>query len=145
MNPRTKKIWIGVILTILVCSLVGMFWVHTQKADTEIADIYLQGKVIKSIDLSKVTEPYTFTIDTPGGGWNKILVEPGKISIPEANCPDQICVHHGGITNGIEPIVCLPHQLVIRIRGKEGDIRHKHDHDHEHDHDAHDDIDGVVK
>ena len=33
----------------------------------------------------------------------------------EADCPDRLCVKQGEITNGIYPIVCLPHRLTVRI------------------------------
>lgn len=33
----------------------------------------------------------------------------------EADCPDQVCVHAGWLTDSAAPIVCLPHRLVIRL------------------------------
>ena len=51
------------------------------------------------------------------GGSNTILVEQGRIRVIEANCPDQVCVDQGWISNGTVPIVCLPHKLMIQIVG----------------------------
>ena len=69
------------------------------------------------LDLSAVTDPYTFTVEGPGGFTNTILVEPGRIRVSQANCPDQVCVEMGAISDGTVPIVCLPHKLVIEIVG----------------------------
>ena len=57
------------------------------------------------------------TVTDRDGGENVISVEPGRIRISDANCPDHVCVDTGWISDGVIPIVCLPHQLVIRIEG----------------------------
>ena len=44
-------------------------------------------------------------------------VEPGAISVTEADCPDGICVRQGKLTTAGVPIVCMPHRLVIEIYG----------------------------
>lgn len=134
----SKRIWLAILLILFVSSLFGTYWIYAQKTNSRIADIYLHGQVVKSIDLAKVKNPYFFRIDTGNGQWNEILVKPGEIEITKANCPDQVCVHHKPIGTGIEPIVCLPHQLVIRIRDDDTVIS-----PHQHDHSDH--IDGVAK
>ena len=34
-----------------------------------------------------------------------------------ADCPDQVCVHQGWISDSTVPIVCLPHQVIIEVTG----------------------------
>ena len=46
-------------------------------------------------------------------------MEPGRIRVSAADCPDQVCVEQGYISDGTVPIVCLPHGLVIEIVGGE--------------------------
>ena len=75
-----------------------------------IAVIYTDGEVYDTIDLSAVRESYTISL--PG---NTILVEPGRISMQSADCPDQICVHQGTI-RGAGQITCLPNRVQIVIR-----------------------------
>lgn len=82
-----------------------------------VARITLDGAVVEEIDLSAVTQGYTFTVEGPGGFSNTIQVEPGRIRVLEAGCPDQVCVHQGYISDGTAPIVCLPNRLVIEITG----------------------------
>ena len=108
-----------VILLVLV--LVGaacVAYVLLRPAETgAVARITLDGKLVDEIDLSAVTEAYTFTVEGPGGFSNTIEVEPGRIRVLEAGCPDQVCVNQGYISDGTVPIVCLPNRLVIEITG----------------------------
>lgn len=78
------------------------------------ARISLDGELYEEIDLNAVALPYDIRIETELG-YNVIHVEHGAISVSEADCPDQICVHQGKITGSMVPIACLPHRLVIEI------------------------------
>ena len=60
-------------------------------------------------------EPYSFVIEGENGALNTVQVEPGRICISEASCPDQICVHQGWIGDGSEPIVCLLTAIALTI------------------------------
>lgn len=82
-----------------------------------VADISVDGELIKSIDLDAVTIPYDFEVTSEFGS-NTVHVEHGAISVSVSDCPDQICVHQGTITSPAIPIVCMPHRLVIEIRGE---------------------------
>ena len=82
-----------------------------------VARITLDGELVEEIDLTEVKEARTFTVEGESGLTNTILVEPGRIRVSEAGCPDQICVHQGFISDGTAPIVCLPNKLIIQIIG----------------------------
>ncbi|MDD3369906.1 MAG: NusG domain II-containing protein [Lachnospiraceae bacterium] len=51
------------------------------------------------------------------GGTNTVKIRDGSVSMTEASCPDQICVHTYPLSEG-EPgaIVCLPHELIVEIK-----------------------------
>lgn len=110
MKTRT---WILILGALLVISLALSLWLFLRPAG-QIANIYRDGVCILSIDLSTVTEPETYTF-TDKAGTNVILVEPGRIRVQEADCPDQVCVKSGWLQDSAAPIVCLPHRLVIRL------------------------------
>lgn len=55
-----------------------------------------------------------------GSSYNLLTVSESGVSMEDADCPDQICVHHIPITGGGESIICLPHKLVIEIQGETG-------------------------
>lgn len=55
-------------------------------------------------------------IDT-GRGVNTLVISGGAASVTEADCPDKVCVRRGEVRYEGETIVCLPHRLVVEIRG----------------------------
>ncbi len=102
-------------LFILGC---GVFlWLKNTGDAGSVADIWLDGELIESIDLNAVTIPYEFEVSSEYGS-NVIHVSHGTIAVTEADCPDQICVAQGAIADSAIPIVCMPHRLVIEIRGE---------------------------
>ena len=126
---KKEKIWLGLIALVLLFSLGASYLISQQHQEGKIATITLKGKVVKTIDLEKVEKPYTFKLKTSEGHYNTIAVDKGSIGIIEADCPDQLCVHQGKISDGLKPIVCLPHKLVIRINGEVLDDEHTHQHE----------------
>lgn len=50
-------------------------------------------------------------------GTNRLVIENGEAYIEAASCPDGICVAHRPISGTRESIICLPHGVVISIRG----------------------------
>lgn len=51
--------------------------------------------------------------------YNVLACRNGQATMLQSSCPDQICVHHTGISKTGESIICLPHKLVIQITGTE--------------------------
>lgn len=98
---------------VLLASAVGSVLVLRGNTNGTIANIYQDGNLIHSVDLSSVITPQT--LEFAGAVTNTVAIERGRIRIVEATCPDQICVHQGWISTGVAPIVCLPNSLVIRV------------------------------
>ena len=113
---------------VIVCLLLGAVaasaaWLLLRDGDTDAptARILRDGVLLEEIDLNQVEESYTLTFEDERGT-NTVLVEPGRIRISKADCPDQVCVNQGFISDGTVPIVCLPHRLLVEIVGAEGDL-----------------------
>ena len=64
----------------------------------------------------------SITVPAPNGGSNTVSVRPGAVCVSHASCPDQVCVRQGWVSYSVFPIVCLPNQLVIQIKGGESDL-----------------------
>ncbi|MGN1347015.1 MAG: NusG domain II-containing protein [Eubacteriales bacterium] len=107
------RIWVIGIVLVLVLSLLAVL-LRPQNGANMTAEIFLDGELIRTIDLSAVREPYSFTVEGANGS-NTVSVEPGRICVSEADCPDRICVQQGWQSAGETPIVCLPHRLVIQL------------------------------
>ncbi len=104
---RSRKIIIYSIFGALF--VAGLLVYNFTRATSCIITIQSNGKVIKKIDIGSVSETYEF--DVKHNGTNTIRVSKDKIEVIEADCPDKICIEQS--KNGIFPVVCLPHQLVI--------------------------------
>ena len=84
-----------------------------------IATVSRHGTVVQTIDLATVEAPYTLQLKDESG-WNTVAVEPGRIRIVEADCPDKVCVKTGWIDGPGRPIACAPHGLTITIECEGG-------------------------
>lgn len=45
-----------------------------------------------------------------------LVIKDGEAYMQEADCPNQICVHHSPVSHKGETIVCLPNRVIIEIR-----------------------------
>ena len=115
MNKSAKLILAALVL--LAAGSAALLLLRPAGAEHPVARIALDGELVREIDLTGVDKPFFFTVEGPAGLTNTILVEPGRIRVSEADCPDQICVHQGFISDGTTPIVCLPTKLIIQIIG----------------------------
>lgn len=79
-----------------------------------VVGIYRDGKLVKSVDLSAVAEPYDIVLEGPGSC--VVRVEPGSIYMLSSTCPDQLCVGQGALKG--PPVVCLPNRVVLRYLGE---------------------------
>lgn len=113
---RTKLILALLIGAVAVSAAVLLLQGRGTRAS--VARITRDGVLLEEIDLTKTQAPFSFLLED-GRGRNLISVEQGRIRVSEADCPDQICVNQGWISDGTVPIVCLPHRLMIQIVGGE--------------------------
>ena len=82
------------------------------------AEIWLDGVLVETVDLSSLTEEREISV----GEHVTVLVSPGKVRIKHSDCPDKLCVRQGWVQYDGESIVCLPHKLVVTVRGTAGDL-----------------------
>ncbi len=113
----TKKLLIGFLALVVVASAAAILWrVGDEPATVRIT---VGGTIVNEIPLSGNSLPKTVTVNGKDGGENTVIVEEGRVCIDCADCPDQICVNQGWITDSTLPIVCLPHQVIVEIVGGE--------------------------
>ena len=118
---RTRT-WIIIIAAIAVASAGAILLIRFFGAPGTTAEIVKEGKVICTIDLDAVAEEYEIEIGETDGDRNTVTVKPGMICVSHADCPDKICVNTGWASKDRPyPIVCMPHELIIRIVGADGE------------------------
>lgn len=114
-----KKWDIIIIIILLVISFIPyIIFINSKeaKSDESYAVISIAGKEYKKVRLDNNVKDEEFTINTKDG-INVVKIVKNKIAIIDADCPDRICELPGFISNVGERLVCLPHKLVIEIKG----------------------------
>lgn len=122
MKDKRKIICLIIVLCVIFFSLLGILLV-SRASGGDVACIYSNGELVRTIDL-KAENEITFTVSSANGGYNVISVKNGSISVTDADCPDRICVHTGAVSDGVQPIVCMPNKLVIRIEARRTEYSH---------------------
>ena len=87
--------------------------------DAVIDDINMQGAYAATgKDRSNIKDAGQYQmIKIPGKvGECILIIKDGEAYMQEADCPNQICVHHSPVSNKGETIVCLPNRVIIEIR-----------------------------
>ena len=116
---RTKLI--AGLLAAAVAGSAVFILLQRGRAPAPVARISRDGVLLEEIDLSRVDEPYSLTLEDESGR-NVLSVERGRVRVSEADCPDQVCVKQGWVSSGAAPIVCLPHKLVVELAGTGEDL-----------------------
>ena len=112
---KKTAFWVAVIAVILLASVGAILWQNHAKQDAVVAEIYVEGTCVRTVDLSEVKEPETFVV-VGAIGKNTVRVEPGRICVTETDCPDHVCIQMGWLSSeNPRPIVCLPNKVVIQL------------------------------
>lgn len=111
MKHKTR-IWV-LLLAVIAAASLGVYALRGPSGGMT-AEVYVEGELYESIDLSAVAVPYEITIETEYG-YNILRVSHGAIQVARADCSEQVCVNQGTITDSLIPITCLPHRMVIQI------------------------------
>lgn len=118
MRLRFQKGDIAVIAGIvLLAVLVFAAFLPQKDAPAAYAEIYQDGKLLKTVMLSEDRE---FTVT--GSYTNTITVCDGKIAVTQSDCPGEDCVTCGWADGAGRSIVCLPNGLEIRVMAGNGDV-----------------------
>lgn len=97
------------ILSVLLC----LRSLRSRPADS--AEVLRQGAVLFRIDLRPGAPSRRFRVPAPGGGFNELLAEGGRVRVIDADCPGRDCVKMGWLRSSSMPLVCLPHGLMVRF------------------------------
>lgn len=115
-----KKIDLIIIIILIVASFIpyGVFWLSRENSDYVYAEITVDGKKFREIRLDNHKGKENIKIKTSKGN-NVIEVLDNKIAIIDSDCPDKICVKKGYISKLGQTSVCLPHRVIVEIKGKQ--------------------------
>lgn len=110
------------IILIAAISLASMGFIKNKATNVgeKYISVQVNGEEIKKIIFDKKIIGKTIPIETEFG-YNLIEIGDQRVRVIEADCPDQIDVKQGYISQPHELIVCLPNRLVVEIIGGEDD------------------------
>ena len=114
MKKSTKIL--ATCLSAAAIATADAIYLNSQDTPKKYAFIFENGELIKSIELSSVTSPYS--IELSG---NIIFVEKGQLSIIEADSSDKICIKQDAISPKARPIICLSDNIIIKLTDDEND------------------------
>lgn len=111
-----KKKDILLIVILLIISAAGLLFINMfGKNEGAAVVITVDGKEYGTYPLNSEK---TIEIDTEKGH-NTVVISGGTVDVTEADCPDKICADHARIRYDHETIICLPHKMVVEIKGGE--------------------------
>lgn len=96
--------------------ILGGFQFLRQEDKDAMVIVTQNGKTAGSYPLAGDNE-LVFTDSS--GGRNVLCIKEGQAFMTEADCPDRLCIRQKSIAKNGESIICLPHKLVIEVRGSE--------------------------
>ena len=83
-------------------------------AEASVVVVTVDGKEVLRKPLAMENR---YEIAQDDGSLNVIRVEDGAVFMEEANCRDGLCIRQGKMRNGAKTIVCLPHKVVVQLKG----------------------------
>ena len=104
-----------ILLAVILLAVFGIGWLVQHRmlgSSGPAAVVQYKGEIIHRLPLDRET---SVVVGDRDGDYNIVTVKDGKVSVTEANCPDQICVYIGQISTVEEVIACLPHGMIVYI------------------------------
>ena len=106
------------IVAVLLLAVIGFLIFHFTGTEGDRVVVLISGEQTASYPLSQDLE----TVIRTGEESNTLVIRDGKAQVTDATCPDGICVDHHPISKAGETIVCLPHQVVIKVSSAENEV-----------------------
>lgn len=110
-----------VVLAVLALGVLTALFAYSGmgQSDTLTATVKHRGEVVAQVELWKLTEEKTVTVD--GTYHLTVTMDQEGVCVSHSDCPGQDCVHTGKIARAGQSIVCLPEQVTVTLEGKTSD------------------------
>ena len=109
----------GLLVLLLLSAGISHLLMRGQAEGALRLEIIQDGNIIDTIALS---DDYAaqFKVTSAEGRYNIVEIDHKKARVESAECPNQICVHTGWISQPGQMVICAPNKLVLLIKGKDG-------------------------
>ena len=118
---KNKKLKNDILLILALLVLAGAAYgiLRLTREPGNEAAVTVDGQIVLTVPLSREA---TLTVGEDLGFRNVVEVSGGRVRVADADCPDRLCVRQGWISRDGESIVCLPHRLIVTVRGGEAGL-----------------------
>lgn len=112
----------GDLFLILAVAVIALgVWGYNQFLANTSADkmvvIKSEGLVVTQLALDATTSA-SYRVENDLGS-NVVWIREGQVTMHEASCKNQLCVHAAPISQPGLSIVCLPNRVVIEVKGSQ--------------------------
>lgn len=110
-----KKADISILVLVLLVAVLGFFIIFLSSAGQAptCAEIRVNAKLVETVDLTKVIEPYEITVN--GSLPVTLRISKEGVEFLESECTDKLCIHWGLIGAG-ESAACLPAGVSVSVK-----------------------------
>ena len=108
-----KKADIVLAAALLICGILGFVFLQTDADDNAVVEITVDGSIYKTVSLNTDT---SFEVNTSFGK-NIIVTDNHRVCVEDADCEGRDCVEFGWIEKEGQVIMCLPHRMIVTIKG----------------------------
>ncbi|MBE6783841.1 MAG: hypothetical protein E7536_07490 [Ruminococcaceae bacterium] len=107
-----------ILLVVFVLVVVFAFVFKNISSDNLVAEIYFDGEIIDTVNLSEKEEKVITT-----GTHHKTVIrsDKGRIYFLSSCCEDDICVESGLLEKNGDFASCLPEKVIIKVRSEKKD------------------------
>ena len=106
-----KKLDIIIFSSVILLAIAAWIGFFFFAKGAGLVQIVYNGNVLKEYKLGEQNE-YIYEL---ADGRRNVIYIGDVVSVREANCPDKICMQRK-IKNANEAIVCVPNELIVRIK-----------------------------
>lgn len=103
-----------IIILVVLLSAAAISFPRFLNSDKLTAEVYVDGRLEETIDLSAVEKKYKIVPNTEPK--IEITVAKSEIYFSHAECKDKLCIKSGKLTSGGETAACLPARVVISVK-----------------------------
>lgn len=107
-----RKDWILFAIICILSLILLLIFFNKGKAGNVVV-VEQNGEIIMELSLKE--EGCYVILD--GDDRNELVIADGFAYVKDANCNDLVCIQRGKISQVNETIACLPHRLIIYIKG----------------------------
>lgn len=107
-----------ILIVIYALVVVFAFVFKNISSDNLIAEIYFNGEIIDTVNLSDKEEKVIYT-----GVHNETVIraDKGRIYFLASCCPDKVCTESGILEKNGDFASCLPEKVIVKVVGEKQD------------------------